>query len=276
MSTKKLIQEISMMTHKGIYPSLNILLEKDEGDETPDEMGDEVLDKPETPDESKTPDETETPDEDSDGEGESGGEGEGEVDVSSSEPSKPSEEEKAAAEKIDMEVVKDSLSKINNTIKRREAPSNTETEFISSSKYLDLKKFSLVLEAGESPEESFKEIQQYLKDFQDDSGYSIDQASDILIKGREDDLQSLLDDAMVKASKSIDIDPYKKIAEDFLVKIRKTFPVAKIEKAQDEFLEKYVRMLNQKKIKHTISNRYDVKSEKPTKYNSAQGSVKSG
>jgi len=261
MSTEKLLKEIKNMTQRGIYPSLSILLEKDEGEKEDD------FDMPgsggEDESETESEDESETDKEES--------ETDKEVEVASK-----SEEDDEEADMFNADAIKSELNNISALIKSRSGPTKTEIELKTESKYYDLKKFALVLEKNESPETTFKQIQKYLKDFQADSGYELNQVSDVIMGGTEDNVDTILDKALDKSEKSIDIDPYKIIAQDALVKIRKTFPAEKVEAAQNEFLEKYVSALNNLTINHTISNKYDVKSEKPSKHNIAQGAVKSG
>lgn len=262
MSTKKLLKEIKKMTQRGIYPSLSILLEKDEGEKEDDfdmsGSGDEEESETESEDES----ETESEDESETGE---------EVEVASK-----SEGDDEEADMFNADAIKSELNSISALIKSRSGPTKTERELKTDSKYYDLKKFALVLEKNESPETTFKNLQQYLKDFQADSGYELNQVSDVIMGGTEDNVDVILDKALDKSKKSIDIDPYKIIAQDSLLTIRKTFPADKVDAAQKEFLEKYVSALNNLTIDHTISNKYDVKSEKPSKHNIAQGAVKSG
>lgn len=263
MSTKKLIQEISIMTHKGIYPSLNILLEKDEGDETPDEMGDEVLDQKEESEEeegteskesgeSETPDEPETPEESED-------------EISSNTDSDSS------VDKLELDRIATEVGAIKAVINSRAQPTSIEKDVSESFRknYLNLKKFTLLQEDSSN---IVSDLQDVLSQFEKNNGFGLGDIKDEMLAGEEVDLNSMLDQAKEKISKPFDV-PLA-ILKDKLEVIRRKAEPKKIEELQAKFTEMFSEYCRQNNIDLTIPEQY--KKLKPTNYDVAQGAVKSG
>jgi len=266
MSTKKLIQEISMMTHKGIYPSLNILLEKDEGDETSAEMGDEVLDaedatkekeegsESEESDETETSDETEAPDETE----ESGEDGDDDNSI----------------DKLELDRLAGEIAALNAAIDSKTSPTGVEQGIKESFRksYFNLKKFSLLQEDSSS---IVADLQDVLSQFEEKNGFGLGDIKDEMLKGEDVDLDFMLDQAKAQYEKPFDV--ALSILEDKLETIRlKADPTKpkETEELQIKFIEMFEEYCRKNNIDITIPEKY--KKMKPTKYNSAQGAVKSG
>lgn len=269
MSKKDFLNEINMMTHKGVYPSLRILLEEDEENkddssstENNDAMGDDEAFNDDEGDAEVDAEAGATT-----GAGEQAG-ADAEVDADSGES-----EESAA---LEISRLSDVLDKYSKQKEIRGTP--TEIEMTIESKklkknYFNLKNFTLVLE---NQEEIVKKLQDTLEDFEEKNGFSPDDIFQSEIQGKISDIDKIFSNAVEKIGHPDLSDPYVSILKDSLEKIRKLAPVESIEKMQKEFTERFVSALNSRKIKHTLPDSFDVKSIKPSKHNVATGAVKSG
>ena len=264
MSTKKLIQEISMMTHKGIYPSLNILLEKDEGDEsgeeTPTEMGDEVLDEPETPSTSEDNENTEDTEDTDDIE-----------DTKDTEtPSEPKKDDDSINQ-LELTNIASDVGEIKQVLDRQNNPTDVEDDLSESFRknYFNLKKFTLLQEDSSS---IVADIQDVLDQFEKKNGFGLDDIKGKLLKGEDINLNFMLDRVKKELSKPFDV--ALAILKDELETIRRKAKPEKIEELQIKFIEMFEEYCHKNNINVTIPEKY--KKIKPSNYDVAQGAVKSG
>jgi len=248
MSTKKLIQEINMMTHKGIYPSLNILLEEDEGDETPAEMGDEVLDAEEEEakeEEGSESDETETPE-------------------------TPETPDETSTNSMTLNDVEKTLENIETIITTRGEETALEKQLESFKKnYFDLEKFSLLQEDSSN---IVADLQNVLSKFEEKNGFGLDDIQDEVSGGKKINLNFMLDQAKEEISKPFDAG--LAILKKYLRLIRKKADVKEIEEEQKKFVDMFEEYCHQEGINITIPEEY--KKLSPSNYDVAQGAVKSG
>ena len=247
MSTKKLIQEISMMTHKGIYPSLNILLEEDEGEG----MGDEVLDAEEEAkeeEEGSESDETETPDK----------------------PETPETPDETSTNSMTLNDVEKTLENIETIITTRGEETALEKQLESFKKnYFDLEKFSLLQEDSSN---IVADLQNVLSKFEEKNGFGLDDIQDEVSGGKKINLNFMLDQAKEEISKPFDAG--LAILKKYLRLIRKKADVKEIEEEQKKFVDMFEEYCHQEGINITIPEEY--KKLSPSNYDVAQGAVKSG
>ena len=259
MSTKKLIQEISMMTHKGIYPSLNILLEEDEGDETPAEMGDEVLD-----DEDATKEEEGSESEESD-ETEKSGEPE-----TPETPEAPETPDETSTNSMTLNDVEKTLENIETIITTRGEETALEKQLESFKKnYFNLEKFSLLQEDSSN---IVADLQNVLSKFEEKNGFGLDDIQDEVSGGKKINLNFMLDQAKEEISKPFDAG--LAILKKYLRLIRKKADVKEIEEKQKKFIDMFEEYCHQEGINITIPEEY--KKLSPSNHDVAQGAVKSG
>ena len=266
MSTKKLIQEISMMTHKGIYPSLNILLEEEEDnkEDSSEVMNDDPFgDKdPETPPPSSPPSkDTEDVEEESDSSEESD-----ELKTSS----EPEESDETSTNNLTLNDIKNTLQNINDITMARGQKTNLERQFESFKKnYFNLEKFSLLQEDSSN---IVADLQDVLNKFEEKNGFGLDDIKDKVSGGKKINFNHILDQAKEELDKPFDV--ALSILKDKLELIRNQANVGEIEEAQKKFVDMFEEYCNQKGINITIPEEY--KKIKPTNHNVGQGAVKSG
>ena len=250
MSTKKLIQEISMMTHKGIYPSLNILLEEDEGEG----MGDEVLDA----------------EEEEEAKEEEAKEEEGSESDETETPETPETPDETSTNSMTLNDVEKTLENIETIITTRGEETALEKQLESFKKnYFDLEKFSLLQEDSSN---IVADLQNVLSKFEEKNGFGLDDIQDEVSGGKKINLNFMLDQAKEEISKPFDAG--LAILKKYLRLIRKKADVKEIEEEQKKFVDMFEEYCHQEGINITIPEEY--KKLSPSNYDVAQGAVKSG
>jgi hypothetical protein len=262
MSRKNFLNEINKMTRKGVYPSLNILLEeKDEdamGGDNP--FGDSDSEETESEETSEESEGEETSEEsESEGEGE-GGEGEG-------------GEEDVNADTIKMDQLLKQFKETTAALDARRIPTKIESDLNIES--FRLSDYTLINESEDDPQKLFDKLSKTIeknKDTSDQFGnFSAEKINGV-------DLN--VDDLVLQAAADVESffskeDPASIICARYLKKIRKLGEIPDIEKVQEEFVSKLQQKLDKSNIDNTLPSKYSVNSIENTGYNNAGGAKSS-
>tara|TARA_Y100000592_G_scaffold24516_1_gene38357 strand:- start:47269 stop:48063 length:795 start_codon:yes stop_codon:yes gene_type:complete len=259
MSKRKFLKEVNEMTNKGIYPSLNILLEEDLFD-MPDEKEKED-DKPSPGSDESAPD-SDSPAPDAD---------DSAPDSDDSTPDSDDEEAEQIKTSIDVEDVKKSI----NTIKSEPKIDSFVAEYLPNAKifdnkYYNLNNFILLNEDAKEFENSLDDIQKVLKDREDDIKQIKFSAEKI--KSGDPNFVSqipvLVSDTIKKIKKfDSHYDIASVVAGDFFEKIKQESDPKDLKKNIEEFTYQLAAALDKRGISHSIN----VNNIEPVKYTNAKG-----
>jgi hypothetical protein len=250
MSRKNFLNEINKMTRKGVYPSLNILLEeKDEdamGGDNP--FGDSESGESEEP--------------------------EGESEEASEEPEGKSEED-VNADTIKMDQLLKQLKQYEDAESKRTTPTSVEAELLSMES-LNLLDYMLINESEEDPQKLFDKLSKSMEKNKD----TIDKFGAFSAK-KINGIDLNIDDLVLQAAEDVSNffskeDPASIIGARYLKKIRKLGNIPDIEKSQEEFVSKLQQKLDKGNVDNVLPNKYSVNSIENTDFKNAKGGFNRG
>ena len=248
-----------MMTHKGVYPSLKILLEANE-DTGGTSEGDEDFSFEDEDQDEESSDSTEESPGESDASGESGKE----------DAADESGKEDGFEEHMTLSNVEKTLVKQQQVDSKREKPTPEEAQLSieSNNMIYSFKEMALINEDTDI-ESLNKKVDAQIK-ANKEKYEMLDQQLASSSSGVDYDIDELVEEAIGEVEK-FNYDEATIVAKLKFMKLRSSGKVEHIEEKSKEFAEKFYQALKQKGIKHALPDSFAVNSIDNTSYNIGQG-----
>lgn len=260
MSRRKFLHEINKMTHKGVYPSLRILLEEDEENKDDDPMGG---DNPFNDDDS-----------DKSSDDESGGEsGDKSEDIPDDTGMTKDEEDDFNRQKT-LSDVENTLTQQANVDSIREKPTSEESQLsLECNTFYTFKEMALINE--ETDMDSLNKKVDAAIEANKEKYKILDQQLASSSSGIDYDIDELVEEAINKV-KHFNYDEATIVAKLMFMKLRSSGKVEDIEQKSKEFASKFYQALKEKGIDHALPDSFAVNSIDNTSYNNSQGAKSQG